>query len=60
MNDQLTNFVLMRAKLKDEFPESIHEIASALRLTKQADYSKIILTSNIQTPRYWVANHGSR
>jgi hypothetical protein len=49
MKDQLTNFVLMRAKLKDGSPESIREIASALRLAKQADYSKIILTSNTQT-----------
>ena len=49
MKDQLTNFVLMRAKLKDRSPESIREIASILRLTKQADYSKIILTSNTQT-----------
>ena len=49
MKDQLTNFVLMRAKLKDGSPERIREIASALRLVKQADYSKIILTSNDQT-----------
>ena len=49
MKDQLTNFVLMRAKLKDGSPKSIREITSALRLAKQADYSNIILTSNSQT-----------
>jgi hypothetical protein len=49
MKDQLTNFVLMRAKLKDGSPENIREISSAIRHTKQSDYSKIILSINAQT-----------
>jgi hypothetical protein len=49
MRDQLTNFVLMRAKLKDGSTESIREISSAIRHEKQSDYSKIILSMNAQT-----------
>ena len=49
MGDQLSHLVLMRAKLKDGSPESIRETASALRLAKQSEFSKVILTSNAQT-----------
>lgn len=49
MGNQLSNIVLMRAKLKEKSSKSIREISSALRLAKQVDYSKVILTSNAQT-----------
>jgi len=53
MGDQLSHLVLMRAKLKDSSPESICETASALRLAKQSEFSKVILTSNAQTSDFY-------
>jgi hypothetical protein len=49
METQITNLVVIRAKLKSGATESIKEISSAIRLAKQKDYQKIILTSNAET-----------
>lgn len=49
MEIQLTNLLIMRAKLKNEDPEGIGKVATVLRQDKQRDYQKIILTSNLQT-----------
>lgn len=49
MEIQLTNLLIMRAKLKNEDPEGIGKVATVLRQDKQRDFQKIILTSNTQT-----------
>jgi hypothetical protein len=49
MEAQISNLLLMRAKLQNEAPVSVSEISSAIRLAKLNDYQKIILTSNAET-----------
>ena len=49
MENQSIDLLIMRAKLKNGDPENIEKVATALRLDKQRDYQKIILTSNPQT-----------
>ena len=49
MENQSIDLLIMRAKLKNGDPENIEKVATALRLDKQHDYQKIILTSNPQT-----------
>lgn len=49
MENQLISLLIMRAKLKSGDPKSIETVAATLRLNKEGEYQKIILTSNGQT-----------
>ncbi len=49
MENQPINLLIMRAKLKSGDSQSIEKVAATLRLDKQNEYQKIILTSNEQT-----------